>query len=63
MKKFVEFVKESWIEITKKVTWDSWSTLQASAMLTLVASIIFALVVGFMDYVIQNALELLLKSI
>ena len=63
MKKFVEFVKESWIEITKKVTWDSWSTLQASAMLTLVASIIFALVVGLMDYIIQNALELLLKSI
>jgi|AntRauTorckE5430_2_1112549.scaffolds.fasta_scaffold205450_1 preprotein translocase subunit SecE len=56
------FLKESWFEITKEVTWPAWSDLQSSATLVLIASIIFALVVGGIDFLIDNALKVLYQS-
>jgi preprotein translocase subunit SecE len=56
------FLKESWIEITQEVTWPTWSNLQSSATLVLIASIIFALVVGGIDFLIDNALKILYAS-
>lgn len=63
MNKVIQFFKDSWHEITNEVTWPTWSSLQSSATLVLVASIIFALVVGGIDFLITNALEFLLESI
>lgn len=63
MNSVVQFFSESWQEITNEVTWPTWSSLQSSATLVLIASIIFALIVGGMDFLINNALEFLLKSI
>lgn len=56
------FLKESWHEITKEVTWPTWANLQSSATLVLIASIIFALVVGGIDFLIDNALKVLYQS-
>ena len=56
------FLKESWHEITKEVTWPTWSNLQSSATLVLIASLIFALVVGGIDFLIDNALKVLYQS-
>ncbi|MDP5120897.1 MAG: preprotein translocase subunit SecE [Spirosomaceae bacterium] len=56
------FLKESWHEITKEVTWPAWSDLQSSATLVLIASIIFALVVGGIDFLIDNGLKILYAS-
>jgi preprotein translocase subunit SecE len=63
MSSVIQFFNDSWHEITNEVTWPSWSSLQSSATLVLIASIIFALIVGGMDFLITNALEFLLKSI
>jgi len=63
MNKVIQFFKDSWHEMASEVTWPSWSSLQSSATLVLVASIIFALVVGGIDFLITNALEFLLESI
>ncbi|MCP9768864.1 preprotein translocase subunit SecE [Lacihabitans sp. LS3-19] len=63
MNKLVQFVKESWHEVTKEVHWPKMSELQSSATLVLIASIIFALVVGSIDFLIDNALRLLYQSI
>ncbi|SOE22098.1 preprotein translocase subunit SecE [Spirosomataceae bacterium TFI 002] len=62
MEKLTSFLKESWHEITKEVTWPKYSELQSSATLVLVASIIFALVVGAIDFLIDNGLKLLYQS-
>ncbi|PLK42763.1 MULTISPECIES: preprotein translocase subunit SecE [Emticicia] len=59
----VEFFKNSWVEVTKEVTWPKWSELQSSATLVLVASIIFALVVGVIDFLIENGLRLFYQSV
>lgn len=58
-----EFFQNSWTEVTKEVTWPKWSELQASATLVLVASLIFALVVGAIDFLIENGLRLFYQSI
>jgi preprotein translocase subunit SecE len=62
MNKVVEFFKNSWEEIKFNVTWPTLSSLQSSTTLVLVGSIIFAIVVGLMDYVFENALKLLYDS-
>ena len=50
MRKFINYLKESWTELTKKVTWPTWSKLQSSAVLVLVATCILAVVVFAMDF-------------
>ncbi|MFN3784170.1 MAG: preprotein translocase subunit SecE [Spirosomataceae bacterium] len=62
MDKLQSFFKESWHEVVNEVTWPKWGELQSSATLVLVASIIFALVVGLFDFAIDNALKLLYQS-
>ena len=36
--------------MTKKVSWPTWSKLQSSAIVVMVASVIFAVVVFVMDF-------------
>ncbi|WP_028295835.1 preprotein translocase subunit SecE [Olivibacter sitiensis] len=49
MANVLEFFKESYQEMTQKVTWPTWSELQNSAVVVLIASIIIALIVLAMD--------------
>jgi len=49
MSKFTKYVVESWDEVKNKVTWPKYSELQSSAVLVLVASTIFALIIGGID--------------
>ena len=57
MSKFINYLKESYAELTKKVSWPSWDKLQNSAIVVMVASVIFALVVFAMDYCFQNLMS------
>ena len=54
MRKFINYLKESYIELTKKVSWPSWNDLQNSAILVMVASVIIAAVVFVMDFGFQH---------
>jgi preprotein translocase subunit SecE len=53
----VEYIKESYIELTQKVTWPTWRELLNSAILVLIAAIIIAIIIFGMDRVIQFVLE------
>ncbi len=44
------YFKESFTELFHKVTWPTWSELQNSAVLVMVAALIFALIVAAMDF-------------
>jgi len=59
----VQFIKESYEEMTDKVTWPTWGQLQSSAVLVLVASLIIALVVFAMDKAATAILDALYKSL
>jgi preprotein translocase subunit SecE len=58
----IELIKASWIEVTENVTWPKFSDLQASSTLVLVASLIFALLVGLMDFVFKTGLDFFYRS-
>ena len=59
MRKFINYLKESYAELTKKVAWPTWDKLQNSAIIVMVASVIFALVIFAMDKVIEVAMKLI----
>ena len=59
MRKFINYLKESYVELTKKVSWPSWDKLQNSAIVVMVASVIFAIVIFAMDYCFQNLMSLI----
>jgi len=50
-------VKESYVELTKKVTWPTWDKLQSSAIVVMVASVIFAVVIFAMDFCFQHLMS------
>ncbi len=62
MQKVKTYFLESWEELKNKVTWSSFKELQGSAILVLVASTIFALVIGAMDWVFKTGLEWFYKE-
>ncbi|MDI9860321.1 MULTISPECIES: preprotein translocase subunit SecE [Bacteroidota] len=62
MNKLTQLFKDSWTEVTENVTWPKFSELQASSTLVLVASLIFALVVGLIDFLFKSGLELFYQS-
>jgi preprotein translocase subunit SecE len=62
MSKFTNYIMESWDEVKNKVTWSKYSELQSSAILVLVASTIFALIIGAIDWVFNEALTWFYKE-
>ena len=53
----VNYVKESYKELVQKVSWPSVSQLQSSAIVVMVASLIFALVIVAMDMTFENLMK------
>jgi preprotein translocase subunit SecE len=57
MANVTEYIKESYIELTEKVTWPTWRELLNSAVLVLIAAFIIAMVVLAMDQGIHFLLK------
>ena len=62
MQRIKNYILESIDEVKNKVTWSKFNELQSSAILVLVASLIFALVIGVIDFGFQNALSWFYKE-
>ena len=58
-----EYIKESYIELTEKVTWPTFKELQSSAILVLVAAVIIALLIFGMDQAIGYVLTKFYSSL
>ena len=48
--KVLNYFKEAYNELMHKVTWPTWSELQASATLVMLTSVIIALGIWVMDF-------------
>ncbi|MCK9325599.1 MAG: preprotein translocase subunit SecE [Bacteroidales bacterium] len=59
MMKIKLYLKEAYDELVHKVSWPSWSDLQSSAIVVLVASLIIALIVLVMDASFRNLMRLI----
>ena len=57
MRKFINYLKESYAEMTKKVSWPSWDKLQNSAIVVMVASVIFAVLIFAIDFCFQHLMS------
>ncbi|NQW75821.1 MAG: preprotein translocase subunit SecE [Cytophagales bacterium] len=62
MSSITSLIKESWVEVTENVTWPKFTELQSSSILVLVASLIFALLVGVVDLAFKTGLDLFYSS-
>jgi preprotein translocase subunit SecE len=63
MANVAEYIKESYIELTEKVTWPTWRELQSSAILVLIAAIIIAMLIFGMDQIIGLVLNKFYSSL
>jgi preprotein translocase subunit SecE len=50
MKKIKTYIQEAYNELVHKVTWPSWTQLQNSAVVVMIASTIMAVVIFAMDF-------------
>lgn len=57
MNKFTDFVKESYVEMTEKVSWPKWDQLTQSTMIVLGATLFITLIVGVMDFVANSSMK------
>ena len=57
MKKLVNFVQGSVDELFTNVSWPKWAELQSSSTLVLLASVIFAIVIGLIDFAFKYVLQ------
>ena len=57
MAKVSEYIKESYEELTEKVTWPTWNELQQSTIIVLVATLLITGVVSLMDLGSQYLLK------
>ncbi len=58
MKKLIKYFKESHLEL-KKVVWPSRETVVSSTKVVLVSTLIFAVVLGLVDFLLLRGLYLI----
>ncbi len=61
--KLVAYLKDTYNELMNKVTWPSWDELQGSAVLVMIATAIFAIVIALMDLAFKNVMEGIYKAL
>ena len=57
MNKIGLYFRDSYKELTEKVSWPTWPQLQQSTMIVLAATLVITFIVLGMDFVFGNALK------
>lgn len=57
--KIVDSIKESYNELVHKVSWPTTKELASSSVVVLIASLVLALVVFFMDFCFEHLMQLI----
>ena len=63
MNKITGYLKDSYKELTEKVSWPSWTQLQQSTMIVLVATLVITALVSLMDFVAGGALKFIYNQL
>jgi preprotein translocase subunit SecE len=63
MNKIANYFRDSFKELTEKVTWPTWPQLQQSTMIVLGATLVITFIVLAMDFVAGNALKFIYKQL
>jgi preprotein translocase subunit SecE len=57
MNKVTTYFRESYRELMEKVSWPSWTQLQQSTLIVLVATLLITAIVWAMDLIAQSGLK------
>ena len=57
MNKISNYFRDSYKELTEKVSWPTWSELQQSTMIVLAATLVITGIVWVMDFAAGNILK------
>ena len=63
MSKMSAYIKESYVELTEKVSWPSREDLQSSVIVVMIATVIIGFVIFAMDFGFQTVMNLFYKMI
>lgn len=63
MSKVTAYIKESYTELTEKVSWPSREDLQSSVIVVMIATLIIGFVIFAMDIAFQTVMNLFYKMI
>ncbi len=58
MNKITTYFRESYKELLEKVSWPTWSELQQSTVIVLVATLLITVIVWIMDLISSSILHL-----
>ncbi len=61
MNKISNYFSDSYKELQEKVTWPTWSQLQQSTMIVLVATLLITALVWVMDFIAAGGLNQIYK--
>jgi preprotein translocase subunit SecE len=59
MNKISMYLRDSYRELLDKVSWPSWSELQQSTVIVLVATLLITVLVWIMDFIASSVLHLI----
>ena len=62
MSQIITFFRNSYDELVHKVTWPKYGELSNSSILVLVSSLIFALLIGLIDFAFDNLVSWFYKE-
>lgn len=63
MTKIANYFRDSYKELTEKVSWPTWPQLQQSTMIVLAATIVITFIVLAMDTVFGNGLKFIYNQL
>ena len=63
MNKIATYFKESYKELTEKVTWPTWQQLQQSTMIVLGATLVITAIVALMDFASNGVLKFIYNQL
>jgi preprotein translocase subunit SecE len=55
------YLQEVYTELIHKVSWPTWKDLQSSAIIVMIASLLIAMTVFFMDFSFENVMDFVYK--
>ncbi len=57
--KLTNYFSESYTELVQKVSWPTWNELRSSAIVVMVASLIIALLIFFIDFSFRGLMKVI----
>ena len=63
MEKISNYFRDSYKELTEKVSWPSWIQLQQSTMIVLAATLVITAIIWVMDFATSNAMKFIYKQV